>query len=187
MCRFGVTPTHLATSCGQTPIMKVLASHGADMNEQESWGQTPLMIATQKSRLECMKLLLEMGVNKECCDRLHGNTALHLACITRDEQTVLLLLDGQCDVKAVNSAGLSPLGVAIENKFYRAINLLLEYGAVPNERDFAISSNGLQRFLRKSLSEFLCIRHVYYKQMRLRVCTCTCVCQVPTDTSTVYV
>ena len=125
------------------------------MNIQESWGQSPLMIATQQSRLECMKLFLELGVNKECCDRLHGNTALHLACTTRDEQTLLLLLDGGCDIRAVNIAGLTAFGVAVENKFYRAVSLLLEYGVVPNERDIAICSKGLEGFLRKSLSEYL--------------------------------
>ena len=133
--------------------MKVLASHGADINRQESWGHTPLMIATQQSRLQCMKLLLEMCANKECCDRLHGNTALHLACTTRDEETLLVLLDGGCDIRAVNGAGLTPLGVAIENKFYRAVPLLIEYGAVPSAGDIAKCSGGLQDYIARSLSE----------------------------------
>ena len=136
--------------------MRILASHGADIDKQESWGQTPLIIATQKSRLECMKLLLEMGAHKERCDSFHGNTALHIACTTRDEETVLLLLDGGCSVEAVNFAGLTPLGVAIDNRFFRVIPLLLEYGAIPNEHDLNKCSKGLQEFLARSLSKFVC-------------------------------
>ena len=90
--------------------MRVLASHGADIDKQESWGQTPLIIATQKSRLDCMKVLLEMGADRECHDHHHGNTALHIACTTKDEETLLVLLDGHCNVQAVNLAGLTPLG-----------------------------------------------------------------------------
>lgn len=134
--------------------MKVLASHGADIDQQESWGQTPLMISTQQSRLECMKLLLSMGANRECCDRIHGNTALHIACTTKDEETLLLLLDGGCNVVAVNTAGLTPLGVAIDSKFYRGVPLLMEYGAKPNQADFKLCSSGLQEYLVKSMSKY---------------------------------
>ena len=138
--------------------MKIMADNGIDLNQQESWGQTPLMIATQQSRIHCMKLLLELSVNTELRDHLHGNTVLHIAAAVKDEETLLVLLDGGCNVHVVNNASLTPLGVAIENKFYRAIPLLLEYGAIPNENDIERCTGGLYEFIQASLSE--CINNV---------------------------
>lgn len=142
-----MTAVHLAAASGHTAMLKVLASNQASLNAQESWGQTALMISTQRSRLDCMKELLHFGVDTELHDHHHGYTALHVACTTRDEETVLLLLDAGCDVHAVNKQGLSCLGVAIENKFYRAILLLIEYGAQMNGRDWTVTPVGLQPYI----------------------------------------
>ena len=86
-------------------------------------------------------------------DHHHGNTALHVAITTKDEETLLLLLDAGCNVHNINGRGLSCLGTAIEHKFYHAAPLLLEYGARPNEADWAIFSPGLQSYLINQLGE----------------------------------
>ena len=147
--RFGVAPVHLAASSGHTPMLKLLAQHQVDIDAQESWGQTPLMIATQKARHHSMKILLKYGASKNLADRHHGNTALHIACTTRDEETLLLLLDYGADVHAINFNGHSSLGCAVENKFYRGVLLLMEYGARPNSKDLEIMSFGLQAYLQE--------------------------------------
>lgn len=134
----------MAAASGHSPMMKVLGCNMAAINAQESWGQTALMISTQKSRHDCMIELLEAGANTEVHDHFHGFTALHIAITTRDETTLLLLLDAGCDVHAVTKQGLSSLGVAIENKFYTGIPLLIEYGALMNDRDWAITTPSLQ-------------------------------------------
>jgi ankyrin repeat protein len=145
--RFGIAPIHLATSSGHTQMIQLLASHNADINAQESWGQTPLMIATQQSRIHCMRTLIKSGCDLEIHDHHHGNTALHVACTTKDEETLLTILDGGANVLSINKKGLSTLGAAIENKFYRGISLLLEYGARLNSIDEKIASSGLQNYL----------------------------------------
>ena len=61
--RFDVTPLHLATSVGHTPCVELLASYGAHINAQESWGQTPLSIATLGGRLVTIKSLLRLGAD----------------------------------------------------------------------------------------------------------------------------
>ena len=147
LCRFGITPIHLATGAGHVPMLRLLASHEVDINVQESWGQTPLIIATQQSRLECMKTLLNLGADTEVHDNHHGNTALHVACTTKDEETALVLLDGGANVHSINRMGLSSLGVAIENKFYRGLPLLIEYGACMNKKDREMCSSGLEVYL----------------------------------------
>lgn len=135
--RFGVTPLHIATSSGHTPCVELLAEWGADVNKQESWGQTPLVIATSKSRIHTMITLIHLGADLEIKDYLHGQTALHVACAGQDEEAVLVLLDAGADLAATDGSGLSPLGVALMNKFYRCVPLLLEYGAKLNDMDRA--------------------------------------------------
>ena len=115
--------------------MEELIQWGADFNAQESWGQTPLIIATLKNRVECMKLLIHRGADTEVKDHHHGNTPLHIACASKDEETILILLDAAADVMATNSLGQSALGVALANKAYTIVPLLMEYGARLNQRD----------------------------------------------------
>ena len=135
-------------------MVRVLGSNHVTINAQESWGQTPLIISTQRCRHDCMVELLLAGVNKEIHDRYHGYTALHTAVITRDEETVLLLLDAGCDVHAIDNQGLSTLGVAILNKFYAGIPLLIEYGARMNVKDWEITSPPLKIYIHKLTGEY---------------------------------
>ena len=125
----------MAASVGHTPCIEELVRWGADINSQESWGQTPLIIATLKTRVHCMKALIHFGANIEIKDHHHKNTALHIACSTKDEEAVLILLDAGANVLSINGSGRSPLGVALENKFYSVVPLLIEYGARLNKKD----------------------------------------------------
>ena len=135
VCRFNITPLHIATSVGHTPCMQALVQCLADINSQESWGQTPLIIATLNSRVQCMRALVHLGANTEVKDHQHHRTALHVACSVRDEETLLILLDARADVQSTDGNGHSSLGVALENKFYHAVPLLVEYGAKLKEKD----------------------------------------------------
>lgn len=147
--RFGVTSLHLAASVGNTPCAELLVQWGADIDACEAWGQTPLAIATLKGRISCMRFLLQAGAQREIPDHMHSQTPLHIACASKDEERVLVLLDAGCDLRATNIEGLTPLGVAIANKFYRVVPLLLEYGAVANEKDAERMSEPLQEYINR--------------------------------------
>lgn len=148
-----MTPLHLAASTGNFHIIEELVLWGALIDAQESWGQTPLTVATGSSRIECMRTLLRLGADTEVKDHQHCQTALHVACGTRDEETVLMLLDGGADVHATDKEGLSAVGVAMRNHFYRALPLLLEYGAQPNTADLDYLSPALQGHINTTMSE----------------------------------
>ena len=94
-----------------------------------------------------MQVLLQMGADHTIRDYHHGHAPLHLACASQDEESALVLLDAGCNVHATNGAGLSPLGVALTNKFYPVIPLLLEYGARLNEADRKHIFPPLQEYL----------------------------------------
>ena len=46
-----------------------------------------------------------------------------------------MLLDAGCNLQAANKQEQTPLGVAIMNKCYRTVPLLLEYGAGLSDRE----------------------------------------------------
>ncbi len=135
LSRFGITPLHIAASVGHSLCIEELVRWGADLNLQESWGQTPLIITTLKGRIHAMKTLIHLGASTEPRDHHHGDTALHSACSSKDEESILILLDASADVLVANAAGHSSLGVALTNKRYHLVPLLIEYGARLNRFD----------------------------------------------------
>lgn len=101
-----------------------------------------------------MVSLISLGADLEVKDYHHGRTALHVACTGPDEEAVLILLDAGADLTATDSDGLSPLGVALVNKFYRIVPLLLEYGARLNYCDRAHLPQLLVAYVDNQCGEF---------------------------------
>jgi len=54
----GSTPLHEASSGGSLEVTRLLLSHGANVDEQDSDGRTPFQVASSD---ELRKLLLEHG------------------------------------------------------------------------------------------------------------------------------
>jgi len=59
------TPLMEAASAGHVDIVKLLISHGADVNAQSTSGNTPLMYACAGGHVECVKTLLAKNANVE--------------------------------------------------------------------------------------------------------------------------
>ena len=92
----------------------------------------------------------------EICDYQHGQTPLHIACASKDEARVLVLLDAGCNVQATDGQGRTPLGVALLNRFYRAVPMLLEYGARLSETERASAGLPLLKHLDRTMGEGSC-------------------------------
>ena len=83
----------------------------------------------------------------EIKDFQHLQTALHIACASKDEERVLLLLDAGCSVHATDGEGRGALGVALLNKFYSVVPLLMVYGARLNDSERASVGSALVQHL----------------------------------------
>lgn len=59
------TPLMEAASAGHVDIIRLLISHGADVNAQSSTGNTPLMYACAGGHVDAVKELLNHGANVE--------------------------------------------------------------------------------------------------------------------------
>lgn len=104
---------------------------GLDVNRLNAAGESPLMLAAIKGRIEWCEALLQRGarVNQP------GWAPLHYAASGPDPRIVELLLARDADVEAVSPNGSTPLMMAARYGSEDAVRLLLARGADPARRN----------------------------------------------------
>lgn len=71
-------------------MVKLLLENGADVNQQDKYGNCPLHRAASKGHLGVMRLLLsQKAIRVDLADR-EGNTALHVGSLTHLSLLTLL-------------------------------------------------------------------------------------------------
>jgi len=157
----GATPFMRAARSMDLPLMRVLVEHGADPKlGNTSDGLNPLMVAaglswtekirgTEAEALETVKWLVDHGLDVNAATK-GGDTALHGAAYRGADSIVLYLIEKGAKLNAANSAGLTPLDIAM-NKDARdgkpgivresTAALLREKGGRPGERKAGAVNN----------------------------------------------
>ena len=124
-------------------VIRLLLSHGADVNIIDNGCRTCMSIACEHGYDDLAELLLDHGADMDAKTGRYGQTPFLLACINVHLSTVKLLLDRGADANLTGDA--IPL-IAVCQYRYMArhksdldlIDLLLEYGA-----DINAESDGL--------------------------------------------
>ena len=149
------TPLHLAVKCSSNPdIADLLLSHGADVNAQIEFGETPLHKAASNPNPDVTRLLLANGAAVNAID-FHRYTPLHRS-MSPDEhhwsikrgdsyppsiEVIAELLRSGADPNARNRWNSTALHAAVINRNSPRkndiIELLLDYGADPGAVDNA--------------------------------------------------
>ncbi|HIY70324.1 MAG TPA: ankyrin repeat domain-containing protein [Candidatus Luteimonas excrementigallinarum] len=114
-------------------LLRELIACGVDVNAAHG-GLTPLLAATRDSwhgRPDAVMTLLSNGADPGATDG-DGNTPMHHAARSSDPGVVALLRDAAAEVDALNSEGLTPLGVACMAGNWRLARFLLERSARPH-------------------------------------------------------
>ncbi|UXX77751.1 ankyrin repeat domain-containing protein [Reichenbachiella carrageenanivorans] len=104
--RTGQYMIHSPTQDGNTEMLQLLISHGADLNVKTKPGFTACHLAAMSNNLEALKLLIENGADKDIRDP-YGNTLLTtaVASFDGDDSIVKYLLDLGMDPLAENNRG----------------------------------------------------------------------------------
>ena len=121
--RFGRTPLMLIGD-NEIFIAELLIELGANINAQNSWGNTPLNYAVQKpaKTKKVVRYLLENG----------ADVNLNAPIIYAERQFVPLLVEYGADVNQVNEKGHFSLAVSALQQHHLSLTYLVEHGADVN-------------------------------------------------------
>ncbi|KAI6173188.1 hypothetical protein M3Y98_01055400 [Aphelenchoides besseyi] len=101
----GETALHLAASNNSTETIELLVQAGAEINARNDENATPLIQAARYSQTESLRILLELGANKELVDA-HGLKAIDFA--NQNNDYIGIKLINEC--KNDNVALVAPTG-----------------------------------------------------------------------------
>ncbi|WP_456201480.1 ankyrin repeat domain-containing protein [Wolbachia endosymbiont of Protocalliphora sialia] len=102
----GWTPLHVAVQGNKPSTVKLLLGRGADIEVKDTYGQTPLDLATQKGYTDIVKILEQEQLGKE----------LFTAVREYDFSRVEKLISRGANIDTKNKNGKTPLDIAINTK-----------------------------------------------------------------------
>ena len=136
---YGQPLLHRACAKGDPRIVEALLKAGADCNEEDENGSTPLLTAITYGRLGVVKSLLQL---QKVLDVMHlhfiktdekKRTAFQLAADYCGPSIVSAMIEKGADVNGCNAEGKSPLICAVERNDAMLVRLLVENGADLNK------------------------------------------------------
>lgn len=106
--------------------LKAISSEG--VNEKDSSGRTPMMIAVEQEHEGWVEFLIASSADLNLQD-LMGNTAIHYAIKGQSENLLKLLLQAGADPNVCTLEGAAPLHQSIGSNRPRFVKLLVDFGA----------------------------------------------------------
>jgi len=110
-------------------IVQLLIEYGADVNNVDTMGMTPLLYAATHDNVEAAQMLIENGANLEARERYKGFTPLLYACHLLKPKIIPLLVEKGADLNAKDKKGKTPLGNACKKGGLEIVKYLVEHGA----------------------------------------------------------
>lgn len=130
-------PLHRVAGDGNLNLLRTQLEKGADPNQRNSQGETPLLAAAYRhDNGTVVRELLTAGADPNLADD-DGNTPLIVCVRDQDIDVVRQLLDHGANVNAANREGDTPLTNAACWGSGDVVELLLSKGADPHARDGA--------------------------------------------------
>jgi ankyrin repeat protein len=134
----GVSPKE-PDSYGRTPFQRAaeksmecvqwLAEQGVDINAKSKSGDSPLILALSRDRVDVVKFLIEKGADVRAVES-NGTTLLHRAARKKSPELARILLAQGADINAKDTRGTTPLHRAADTKSaIETLKVLLAGGA----------------------------------------------------------
>ncbi|XP_037404543.1 ankyrin repeat, PH and SEC7 domain containing protein secG-like [Triticum dicoccoides] len=117
-----------ADKSGYVNIFRYLLDHGANPDNVDIIGFTPLHEAAKIGHCEIIELLLSRGAYVDPFSTDHG-TPLHVAAQHKQDAAMKILLDHHTDCNKILGCFLSPLKIAIESHSVKCVKLLVKADA----------------------------------------------------------
>jgi ankyrin repeat protein len=130
------TALPLAVRRGYDEMVALLLEWGADADTRDIYDGPPLLRAADENSLECVRILVEHGVDYQFRD-FHGRGILH-GCANHGRSTIMrYLLENlkDLDPNTQGDRGETPLHDAVFRNTEAVARVLLEYGARTDIRD----------------------------------------------------
>lgn len=131
------TPLHAAVRTGQLSIAEILLAWGADVNLATMLGYTPLHTAACHGLADIVKLLCKQpDIDLNLANPFfRPSTPLLSAIVCRHTEVVRELCRAGASLSAVDGCGQLPLHEAAQEGNFRAVEVLLEAGALASAKD----------------------------------------------------
>ena len=100
---------HYAAARGDTRVIEHMLDYGADPDQRNADGRTPLAEAARRGQLDAVKTLLAHGAQVDVYDTASGFTPLHLAAQYNHPAVVRRLIAAGAQVNARNQWNQTPL------------------------------------------------------------------------------
>ena len=130
----GFTPMMHAVRSNDTTILKVLMDGGQSPDAVADNGATAFGEAVEAGCLSSVKFLIGSGVRTDALDIASGRTPLHFAVLQGMMPMVEAVLPVTADPNIVDSAGMTPLDIAIRYGHPRIAEFLRKGGAGANAK-----------------------------------------------------
>ena len=127
----------IASEHGHLQVVEILLRNRANVDLQNSDGNTALMIASEHGHLQVVEILLRNRANVDLQDS-YGSTALMYASEHGHLQVVEILLRNLANVDLQNSDGILALMYASEYGHHQVVEILLDNRASVHLRQFPL-------------------------------------------------
>lgn len=155
----GSSVLHIVAQCSDLfGLLNILSKLALDVDSNDEYGQTPLLIAIYMENWKAAELLLEIGASIEA-DKRGGYTPLLGAVKGGNEDILQQLLDRGANVNDADEDGYSALHLAVVERNPNIIRRLLDAGARINAVDILRHETPLQIAIRNGYSEIVQILH----------------------------
>jgi len=155
---------------GDLPFLAALIDRGADVNEPDIDGASPLHWAVYADRLDAARMLVESGADATLASR-YGVTPLYLAAVNGNPEMVELLLEAGADPAGIGPYGETMLMTAARTGVPAVVEALIAAGAAVDTREPAFDQTALMLAAREGNVDAarLLIRHGADVNARTRV------------------
>lgn len=126
-------PLALAAGLGNIDIAAALLNNGAQIDQVDITGYTPLQVAAMDNKPEMVEFLLDRNAAVDQSTRYTEMTALHMAVKKEIPEITKILLERGADPNSMDYKQTTILQTALAGGEIKTVELLLEKGANPNQ------------------------------------------------------